>query len=121
MDIKQFEKLSNSKITAGRKTRDIRNVLKQFKEEKQDAYEGVSELYKPIIDVQENLKDSIDQKQDQLIEQLQKNQKAITSGLENVFIYNQLPEAIEQDTKLPIDYKPAMMQTYKSDIMIYKR
>ena len=56
MDIKQFEKLSNSKITAGRKTRDVRNMLKQYKEEKQDAYEGVSELYKPLIDTQESVK-----------------------------------------------------------------
>ena len=117
MDIKQFEKLSNSKITAGRKTRDVRNMLKQYKEEKQDAYEGVSELYKPLIDTQESVKKSIDQKQDQLIKQLQDNQKAITSGLENVFIYNQLPETIEQDTtKLPIDYKPAMMPKFKSDM-----
>ena len=117
MDIKQFEKLSNSKITAGRKTRDVRNMLKQYKEEKQDAYEGVSELYKPLIDTQESVKKSIDDKQDQLINQLQNNQKAITSGLENVFIYNQLPETIEQDTtKLPIDYKPAMMPKFKSDM-----
>ena len=52
-----------------------------------------------------------------MIKQLQNNQKAITSGLENVFIYNQLPETIEQDTtKLPIDYKPAMMPKFKSDM-----
>ena len=34
-----------------------------------------------------------------------------------VFIYNQLPETIEQETtKLPIDYKPAMMPKFKSDM-----
>ena len=41
MDIKQFKKLSNSKIEAGRKTRAVRNEFKQYKEAKQDAYEGV--------------------------------------------------------------------------------
>ena len=117
MDIKQFEKLSNAKIVAGKKTRDVRNMLKQYKKEKQDSYEGISEIYKPLIDTQESVKKSIDEKQDKLIKQLQDNQKAITSGLENVFIYNQLPETIEQETtKLPIDYKPGMMPKFKSDM-----
>ena len=87
MDIKQFEKLSNAKIAAGKKTRDVRNMLKQYKEEKQDAYEGVSELYKPLIDTQESVKKSIDDKQDQLIKQLQNNQKALTSEL-NLLMYD---------------------------------
>ena len=34
MDIEQFKKLSNSKIEAGRKTRAVRNDLKQYKEAK---------------------------------------------------------------------------------------
>ena len=120
MDIKQFKKLSDSKIEAGRKTRAVRKELKEYKEAKQDEYEGISEIYKPIIDVEKNVKQSIDKKQDELIEQLQKNQKAITSGLEDIVLYNQLPEIPVQDTKLPIDYKPAMMDElqpkYKSDL-----
>ena len=109
MDIEQFKKLSNSKIEAGRKTRAIRNTLKKYDEEKQDAYEGITESLKPIIDVEKSVKESIDKKQDELIEQLQKNQKAITSGLEDIVIYNQLPEIPVQGIKLPIDYKPTMM------------
>ena len=120
MDIKQFKKLSDSKIEAGRKTRAVRNELKQYKEAKQDAYEGVSESLQPLIDVEKSVKESIDKKQDKLIEQLQKNQKAITSGLEDMVIFQQLPETTGQETKLPIDYKPAMMSesqpTYKSDL-----
>ena len=84
MDISQFQKLSNSKIEAGREIRAVRNDLKEYKEAKQDAYEGLSETYKPIIDVQKSVKESIDEKQDELIEQLQKNQRAITSGLEDI-------------------------------------
>ncbi|XP_068697740.1 uncharacterized protein [Montipora foliosa] len=90
-------------------------MLKQYKEEKQDAYEGLSEMYKPIIDSNKNT----DEKQDQLIKQLQENQKAITSGLEDVFIFNRLPETTTQETKLPLDYKPSMMvksPQYKSDL-----
>ena len=103
-----------------KKTRAVRNELKEYDEEKQDADEGVSETYKPLIDVQKSVKKSIDEKQDELIEQLQENQKAITSGLEDVIIYNQLPETSVQNTKLPTDYKPEMMDEsppeYKSDL-----
>ena len=78
MDISQFQKISNSKIEAGREIRSVRNDLKEYKEAKQDAYEGLSETYKPIIDVQKNFQKSIDEKQDELIDQLQRNQQAIT-------------------------------------------
>ena len=64
MDIEQFKKLSTSKIEAGRKTRPVKNELKEYKQAKQDAYEGVSEIYKPIIDVEKSVKQSIDKKQD---------------------------------------------------------
>ena len=122
MDISQFQKLSNSKIEAERKIRAVRNELKEYKEAKQDAYEGVSEKFKPIIDVQKSVQKRNDEKQDELIEQLQKNQRAITSGLEDVILYQQLPETLRQDpiqdTKLPSDYKPIMMSEspYKSNL-----
>ena len=87
MDISQFQKISKSKIEAGRTIRAVRNDLKEYKEAKQDAYEGLSETYKPIIDVQKRN----DEKQDELIKQLQENQKAIKSGLEDVILYQQLP------------------------------
>ena len=96
MDISQFQKLSNSKIEAGREIRAVRNELKEYKEAKQDAYEGLSETYKPIIDVQKSVQKSIDEKQDELIEQLQKNQRAITSGLEDIILYQQLPETLNK-------------------------
>ena len=41
MDIERFKKLSTSTIEAGRKTRAIRKELKEYKEAKQDAFEGV--------------------------------------------------------------------------------
>ena len=37
------------------------------------------------------------------------NQKAIRSGLEDLMIFNQLPEKPVQETKLPTDYKPAFL------------
>ena len=44
-----------------------------------------------------------------MIEQLQKNQRAITSGLEDLAMLQQLPEQA-QTSKLPVDYKPTMME-----------
>ena len=94
MDIEQFKKLSTSKIEAGNKLENIRKELKKYKEAKQDAYEGISQSLEPLIDVQKDVKQSIDEKQDKLITQLQENQKAITSGLEGIINFNQL--AIEE-------------------------
>ena len=51
-----------------------------------------------------------DEKQDKVIEQLQKNQKAITSGLEDLAMVQQLPETPTQSSKLPVDYSPTMME-----------
>ena len=91
-------------------------------------YDDTAEILKPSIDSQKSIKKSIDEKRDKLIEQLQKNQKAITSGLEDIVMINTspaLPAPIET-TKLPMDYKPIMMDDidgkpeekplYKSDI-----
>ena len=113
MDIERFKKLSIPKIEAGKKTKAVRNEIKTQKIEKQDAYEGTSELLKPVIDVEKSVKQSIDIKQDKMIEKLKENQKAITSGFENLILYAQLPEinypTSLPENKLPIDYKPAMM------------
>ena len=46
-----------------------------------------------------------------MIEQLQKNQKAITSGLEDLALLNQLLETSSQSTTLPIGNRPEMMNS----------
>ena len=49
-----------------------------------------------------------------MLEQLQKNQKALTSGLEYLLMVQQSPDVQPQETSpLPIDYKPEM---FKADI-----
>ena len=99
MDISQFQKLSNSKIEAERKIRTVRNELKQYNEAKQDAYEGLSETYKPIIDVQKSIQKRNDEKQDELIDQLQRNQQALTQVIDAnqkaIIFDTELPKAIE--------------------------
>ena len=112
--------LLTSGVEAGNKVKAVREVVKTYTTQKQDMYDDTAEILKPSIEVQKTIKESIDNKQDELIKQLQENQKALTSGLEDIIIYNQLPEKPLQETKLPIDYKPAMMDElqpkYKSDL-----
>ena len=76
-----MKKLLHDGIEAGRKTKNVREVVKTYENRKQDIYDDTAEILKPSIDVQKSVKESIDKKQDKVIEQLQKNQKAITSGL----------------------------------------
>ena len=112
-----MKKISEAKIKAGKQVSNVRNTLKELKHGRQDIQEELSEMYKPIVKAQEDVKQKIDEKQDKMLEQLQKNQKALTSGLEDLFILQQLPDEQPQTTKLPIDYKPAMMEPkIKSDI-----
>ena len=111
MDIERMKKISEAKIKAGKQVSNVRNTLKELKHGRQDIQEELSEVYKPIVKAQEDVKRKIDEKQDKMLEQLQKNQKAFTSGLENLTMLQQFPDVPQpQTTKLPIDYKPAMME-----------
>ena len=112
-----MKKISEAKIKAGKQVSNVRNTLKELKHGRQDIQEELSEMYKPIVKAQEDVKQKIDEKQDKMLEQLQKNQKALRTGLEDLLILQQLPDEQPQTTKLPIDYKPAMMEPkIKSDI-----
>ena len=114
MDIERFEKISKAKIRAGNDIKQVRNTLKEYDIQTQDIQEELSEVYKPIVKAQEAVKQTIDEKQDKMLEQLQKNQKALTSGLEDLLMVQQSPDVQPHETaSLPIDYKPEM---FKADI-----
>ena len=109
MEIQRIKKISEAKINAGNVVNKVRNTLKEYEHRRQDVQEDLSEVYKPIVESQEGVKDK-------MIEQLQKNQKELKSGLEDLIILQQLPEP-QQTTTLPIDYKPEMMKPgFKSNI-----
>ena len=118
MDIERMKKISEAKIKAGNDVNKVRNTLKEIEHGRQDVQEELSEVYKPIVKAQEDVKQKIDEKQDKMLEQLKKNQLAMTSGLEDLTMLQQLPDVPQpQTTELPIDYKPAMMEPkFKSDI-----
>ena len=111
MEIQRIKKISEAKINAGNVVNKVRNTLKEYEHGRQDAQEDLSEVFKPIVKSQEDVKDK-------MLEQLQKNQKALKSGLEDLIILQQLPAVQPQQTAtLPIDYKPEMMKPgFKSNI-----
>ena len=113
MDLQRLKQLFEAKIKAGTITKQVRDTLKEYKHDKQDLQQGLSETFKPIIKAQEETKQTIDEKQDKLIEQLEKNQKALTSGLEDIAMLTYQPETKPQpqlpESKLSIGFQPAMM------------
>ena len=114
MDIERIKKISKAKIHAGDVVNKVRNTLKEYKHGTQDVQEELSEVYKPIVKAQEDVKQKIDEKQDKMLEQLQKNQLALTSGLEDLLMVQQSTDLQPQETaSLPVDYKPKM---FKADI-----
>ena len=118
MDIETIKRISEAKIKAGNIVNSVRNTLKEYEHVKQDTQEDLLEVYKPIVQSQEAVKKSIDEQQDKILEQLQNNQRALTSGLEDLLMQQQLSDKIPEKTApLPLDYKPKMMKPeFKSDL-----
>ena len=81
MDIEEYKKLAKNKLEADALTKQVRDVIKLTKWQKQDAREGFKETFKPLIKSQDSIKKSIDDQQNATIEQLKKNQLTLTQGL----------------------------------------
>ena len=78
MDIEEYKKLARNKIEADTLTRQVRDVIKITKWQKQNMTEGFKETFKPLIKPQDSIKKSIDEQQNATIAQLKKNQLALT-------------------------------------------
>ena len=70
MDIESMKKLLNRKIEVGKKVNEVREVIKNYNKEKRDMSDYTEELFKPSIKAQKDIKKVIDDKQDELINQL---------------------------------------------------
>ena len=81
MNIEEYKKLARNKIEADDLTRQVRDVIKITKWQKQNVREGFKETFKPLIKSQDSIKKSIDEQQNATIAQLQANQLALTQGL----------------------------------------
>ena len=82
MDIEETKKIIESKIEAEAVTKHVRSKIKSYIHEKQNLREGFKETFKPLIESQDKVKESVDKEQNELIKQLQKNQLALTEGLD---------------------------------------
>ena len=81
MDIEEAKKFARNKIEADTLVRQVRDVIKTTKWQKQDMREGFKETFKPLIKSQDSIKKSIDEQQNATIAQLKANQLALTQGL----------------------------------------
>ena len=82
MDVEEIKKIIQSKIEAEAATKNVRSKIKSYIHEKQNLREGFKETFKPLIESQDKVKESVDKEQNELIKQLQKNQLALTEGLD---------------------------------------
>ena len=60
----------------------MRSKIKSYFHEKQNLREGFKETFKPLIESQDKVKESVDKEQNELIKELQKTQLALTEGLD---------------------------------------
>ena len=81
MDIEEAKNFAKNKIEADALVRQVRDVIKTTKWQKQDMREGFKETFKPLIKSQDSIKKSIDEQQNATIAQLRANQLALTQGL----------------------------------------
>ena len=82
MNIEETKRIIQNKIQADEAAREVRSQIKTYIHEKQNAREGFTETFKPLIETSEKVKESIDTQQNKLIKQLQENQLALTAGFE---------------------------------------
>ena len=82
MDIEEAKKIIQDKIEADEAAREVRSKIKTYIHQKQDAREGFTEIFKPLIESSDKVKESVDTQQNKLIKQLQENQLALTAGFE---------------------------------------
>ena len=73
MDIERMKKLLNSKIEVGKKVNEVREVVKNYNKEKRDMFDYTEKLFQPTIKSQKEIKKAIDDKQNELIDQIRIN------------------------------------------------
>ena len=83
MDVEEIKKIIQDKIEADEAASEVRKSIKSYIHQKQDAREGFTETFKPLIETSEKVKESVDNQQNKLIKQLQENQLALTQGFES--------------------------------------
>mgnify|MGYP006891514904 CR=1 FL=1 len=81
MDIVAFKKHIDLKLENRRKKQEIRKKIQDYKDAKQGLAIQREEQFKPIVEEVKQVKETIDDRQDRLIQKLDENQKALTEDL----------------------------------------
>lgn len=110
MDIERMKKLLSSGIEAGNKVKEVREVIKSYKTQKQDMYDDTAEILKPSIEIQKKVKETIDEKQNKLIKKLQENKETVDRKQDEVI--RQL-----QENQIEFNNSISNMSETMSDIM----
>ena len=84
MDIEKLKKFSRNKIYSDYFTKNVRKEIKEEEWKKQDRIEGLKELYQPIIESQNNIKKSLDDRQNENINRIQNNQNNIRQLIDEI-------------------------------------
>ena len=102
MDIKKIKKLADDAYEAGKMVKAVyayKNAVKD-KEQMRDIERSdfFKTLREPLIEQQKKT----DEKQDKVIEQLKKNQLALTSGIQDIMTLNrELPQITPEELAAP--------------------
>ena len=78
MDIEQMKSYFKNQNESEKLAKQVRDLIKTTAWQKQDMREGFKETFTPLIQSQESIKKSIDEQQNKTLEQLKKNQLALT-------------------------------------------
>ena len=102
MDVTKIRKLSKKASEAGELVKAVTAFKNELKDREQMYDVTMSEHFKtlrePLIEQQKKT----DEKQDKVIEQLQKNQVALTSGIQDIMTLNrELPQPEDAPRELP--------------------
>ena len=81
MDIAAFKKNIDLRLENRRKKLEIRKKIQDYKDAKQGLAIQREEQFKPIVEEVKQVKETIDDRQDRLIQKLDENQKALTQDL----------------------------------------
>lgn len=105
-----MKKLLSSGIEAENKVKEVREVIKSYKTQKQDMYDDTAEILKPSIEIQKKVKETIDEKQNKLIKKLQENKETVDRKQDEVI--RQL-----QENQIEFNNSISNMSETISDIM----
>ena len=113
MDIEKIRRLSKNASEAGKLVKAVTAFKNELKDREQMRDITMSDHFKTLREPLIKQQKKTDEKQDQVIEQLKKNQLALTSGIQDIMTLNQeLPQITPEELQLTT---PPVEATYNQE------